>query len=155
MLLLNIPPNNDGLLEDKDIGSIKEFRSILDETFAVNLLNDKVNKQLTDKALKTYITMKENVPLIIDFKKEMSFDRAMLQENIANGQTIEEGKLEYWDGNKWLLINTFSTVGYKRLLRFEAVRASQIRLTILKSKGSVQLAEAGLFKASSRELSGQ
>ncbi|HVF81325.1 MAG TPA: alpha-L-fucosidase, partial [Flavisolibacter sp.] len=112
LLLLNIPPNRNGLLEEKDIAAIKGFHSILNETFAVNGLNGKANKNLTDKKLKTYIVMKENAPLIINFKKEIILDRAMLQENISNGQNIEEGRLDYWDGSKWQLIKTFTTVGY-------------------------------------------
>lgn len=151
LLLLNIPPNRDGLLEEKDMAAIKTFRSILNESFAINLLQGRQNKALTDKKLSTYITLNQNVSFVIHLKKEALFDRAMLQENIAVGQRIEEGKLEYWDGAAWQLIKTFTTVGYKRLLRFEKIKAGKIRLTIAKSKGLVQLAEAGVFKASERE----
>ncbi len=36
-LLLNIPPDKRGLIHENDVASLREFRSILDETFDVNL----------------------------------------------------------------------------------------------------------------------
>src|SRR5215471_12503982 len=48
LLLLNIPPNKDGLFEERDILAIDSFRSILNETFAQNLAIGKIKKELTD-----------------------------------------------------------------------------------------------------------
>ncbi len=151
LLLLNIPPNSDGLLEEKDIAAIKSFRAIVAQTFKDNLIKGQENKRLTDGTLQTYVTLKAGVPYTINLKKKAVFDRAMLQENIAAGQRIGEGKLDYWDGHHWQLLKAFTTVGYKRLLRFEPVRTDKIRLTIVKSKGAVQLAEVGLYQSAKGE----
>jgi alpha-L-fucosidase len=151
LLLLNIPPTNQGVLAATDVASIKEFRQILDETFKVNLAKGKVPQKLTDKRLNTFLELKERQQLTIDLKQPTKVDRAMLQENIATGQRVEEALLEYWDGNQWRAIQTFTTIGYKRLLRFKEVEASRFRFTVLKAKANVQLAEMGLFKASTKE----
>ncbi len=151
LLLLNIPPNNEGLFEATDIKAIKEFRSILNETFAKNLASIKADKRLTDKKLSTFVPVKTNVPLVVSFGKKVSFDRVMLQENIANGQKIKSGLVEYWDGNAWEKLSSFTTVGYKRLIRSKQVETAKVRITITETKGPVQLAEIGFFKASGRE----
>lgn len=151
LLLLNIPPNREGLLSDQDIASIKGFRKILNETFSTNLAKEKVPSSLTDKKLSTFISLKTNKPLVIDFKKPVTIDRAMLQENIATGQRIIKALIEYWDGKTWVKLDEFTTVGYKRLLRFNIHTVQKIRLTILASKDTVQLAEIGFFKASAME----
>jgi len=151
LLLLNVPPNRQGLLSDTDIASLKEFRTILNETFRRNLAAGNESALLSDKKLSTFLTFKVNEPLVIDFKKPVTFDRAMFQENIAAGQRSEEALLEYWDGKEWQKINDFTTIGYKRLLRFPAVTASMARLTFLKVKQPVLLAEAGFYKASAGE----
>jgi alpha-L-fucosidase len=153
LLLLNIPPNKDGLFEQADINAIDSFRAILNKTFAHNLAKGKIKKTLTDKSLRTFISIKESEPLIIDLGKTQTFDRALVQEDIENGQSIKQGSLEYWDGKNWQLIQSFSTVGYKRLLRFTTVQASKLRLTILQTKNNneAQLAEFGIFKASAEE----
>lgn len=146
LLLLNIPPNNEGLLPATDVSNIKAFRQILDETFKVNFAKGKAAPKLTDKQLNTFITLKENEPFIIDLKQTLKIDRALLQENISTGQRVEEALLEYWDGKEWETIQSFTTIGYKRLLRFKEVDASKFKFTVTKSKSPVQLAEMGFLK---------
>ncbi|MBO0936975.1 alpha-L-fucosidase [Fibrella sp. HMF5335] len=149
LLLLNIPPNREGLLANSDVVSIREFRRILDETFRTNLVSN--NPKQTDGKLFTYSVLTPGKSLEIALKNEVEFDRISLQENIADGQQIIDGKVEYWDGKTWQLIKPFTTVGYKRLLRFPAVRSSMIRVTITNAKGPVELAEVGVYKASAGE----
>ncbi len=151
LLLLNIPPDREGLLSPEDVKNIKAFRKILNETFAVNFATGHVPSSLTDKKLNTFISLKVNQPLVIDFKKPVAIDRTSLQENIATGQRIIKASLEFWDGNSWKQIQEFTTVGYKRLLRFKPVTSQKMRLTILDAKAVVQLAEIGFYKASPEE----
>lgn len=150
LLLLNVPPNREGLLCPQDVAAVKEFRSILDETFKTNLAK-KSNRKLLDGKLNTWISASEQAPIEIKLAKAATVDRFMVQENIAEGQRIAEAQLEYWDGAAWKLIKKFTTVGYKRLLRFEPVTASKVRFTVLRALAPVQLAEVGVYKASSRE----
>lgn len=149
LLLLNVPPNRDGLLADSDVASLAAFRRVLNETFKTNLVAK--NSKLTDKQLTTFVPLAATQPLVIDLNGEQTFDRIMLQENIANGQHIAAGRVEYWTGSEWKLLQNFTTVGYKRLMRFPAVRSSRIRLMITNANGPVQLAEAGVYKASAGE----
>lgn len=151
LLLLNVPPNREGLLCEQDVAAIKEFRSILNETFKVNLAKSGKNKKLVDNKLGTWINAPEKAAIEINLPKAATFDRFMVQENIAEGQRIAEAQLEYWDGTNWKLIKTFTTVGYKRLLRFDAVTASKLRLTVLRTLAPAQIAEVGVYKASARE----
>lgn len=149
LLLLNVPPNREGLLSEADIASLKAFRTILNETFKTNLVAGA--PRLTDKKLGTFVAVKPDQPLVVKLNGEPEFDRISLQENIANGQQIIDGKVEYWNGTDWAAISSFTTVGYKRLLRFPAVKASQVRVTITNAKGPVELAEVGIFKAAAGE----
>ena len=149
LLLLNIPPTPQGLLHENDVANILEFRAILDKTFDKNLAKGKVVKNLADNKINTAELIIK--PLEINFNKEMTLDRALFQENIAEGQRIEKARLEYWTGKKWQLVQEFTTVGYKRLLRFDPIKTSKMRFSIVQSKAPVFLAEIGFFKASERE----
>lgn len=151
LLLLNIPPNKRGLFADEDVKSLHDFRQILNETFATNLAKSSSEKKLTDQLLNTFITIKEGDSKVINFKKTISFDRAMFQENITNGQRNAAALLEYWDGNNWQKISEFTTIGYKRLLRFPLITTAKVRITVLKALAPVQLAEIGFYKASDKE----
>jgi alpha-L-fucosidase len=152
LLLLNIPPNRKGELSEKDVESIKGMRAILDETFKTNLAKNKTKGFLTDGKMQTVHPLNINVPFIIDLQKKTKFDRFMLQEDIASGQRIESAQLEYWNGKTWQPVQTFTTVGYKRLLRFEPIETAKLKLTILKAKTNVvMLSEIGVYKASAME----
>jgi alpha-L-fucosidase len=151
LLLLNIPPNKQGLFANQDEKNLYEYRSILDETFKKNLAKKGGSKSLTDNKLETFVTLQDNQPYEIKLKKKTSFDRICLQENIAEGQRNEEALIEFWDGKNWKEITPLTTIGYKRLLRFPLVTANKIRITVKKSIKPVQLAEVGLYKASVRE----
>ena len=151
LLLLNIPPNKEGLLSQTDRMSLLSFRAILKETFKHNLLDPAGKIKLADKKGSTFITLNNNQPYIVNLKGNVLFDRALIQENIADGQSVEEASLEYWNGKDWKPLSQFTTVGYKRLLRFSPVQSNKVRLTILKSKRPVELAELGFYKASPDE----
>ncbi len=154
LLLLNIPPNREGLLSAQDVTNIKEFRSILDETFKKNLAKKgKKLAKLTDGEFNTAIPLTTMQAQVLELgKKPLRFDRIALQENILNGQRIAEAKLEYWSGGQWKELATFSTIGYKRLLRFKPIETNKLRITVLRAlKGQVELAEIGVYQSSSRE----
>ncbi|QKZ14584.1 alpha-L-fucosidase [Spirosoma sp. KUDC1026] len=149
LLLLNVPPNRDGLFADSDVASLREFRSILDETFKKNLIARQ--PKLTDKKLATAVSVAANQPLTLDLTGTQTVDRMSIQENIENGQHIASGRVEYWADGAWKELATFTTVGYKRLLRFPTITTSRLRVTVTEANGPVQLAEVGAYKASSRE----
>lgn len=151
LLLLNIPPNKKGRFSEIDVKNLYDFRSILDETFKTNLAAGRVDENLTDKRLDSYITLQDGKPYELNFRKKITFDRVSLQENIAEGQRNKEALLEYWDGKSWKEITKFTTIGHKRLLRIPTIKTNKIRITVLESLRPVQLAEVGFYKASSRE----
>lgn len=157
VLLLNIPPDKNGLINAHDEASLKGFKALLDQTFKDNLLKNasikgrksKVLTHLLDGKLDTYFpTRAKDTTLTIDFtmNKAQTFDVLSLQENIKIGQRVEQFVFEYKEGNEWKVAAEGTTIGYKRLLRFPEVTASEVRLKITGSRLSPALAEIGLFK---------
>ena len=149
LLLLNIPPNKNGELADADVKSLNDFHALLKKQFKENFVKTQclASPVLTDKKLESYLEIKNDVPIEFDFKKPITFDVLLLQENIAHGQRLESGIFEFWNGTTWQLLKSFTTVGYKRLIKCNSVTTTKLRLTILKSKGIVQLSEIGVYKS--------
>ncbi len=150
LLLLNIPPNNKGLLETQDVAALQQFRAILNETFAQNLIHP-AHKKLSDKTLSTFVPLKEKESIEIALKQESTFDRILLQENIQTGQRIKSFVIEYWDKDSWHPFVNSTTVGHKRLLRFAPIKTTKLRLTIREALAPVELATFGVYKASAKE----
>ena len=144
LLLLNVPPDTRGLIADKDIESLAGFKNIFSKTFAVNLLDDASVSRFENTSGQGLL----HNPLILEYTlpEMITFDLLQLQEDIRTGQRIESFKLEYEDGNTWKDIVEGTTVGYKRILRFDPVKARHIRFTVESSRLFPALLTIGLYK---------
>lgn len=157
VLLLNIPPDKDGLINENDIKSLNGWKKLRDDTFGTNLLkgasaecNNGINMQeALDDKYATYFTTRDKdstATITMQLKKPATFDVLSLQENIAIGQRIEKFVFEYWDGEAWKQATEGTTIGYKRLLRFPAVTAQKVRLKIESSRLNPAISTIALYK---------
>ncbi len=160
VLLLNIPPDKRGLVHETDIAVLKKWKQLRDELFTTNLAKGAVvnstngvnTKAIIDSKYQTYFTTKGNdstTVITIELVKQQTFNVLLLQENIAVGQCIEKFVLDFFDGKEWKKITEGTTVGYKRLLRFEPVIANKLRLMIQSSRLNPTIAEIGIYKQAS------
>ena len=161
VLLLNIPPDKRGRIHASDIKSLSGMRTILDQTFSKNLLDDATvtascerpgheARFVIDHDRRTYWSSQEgrvSATLIFDLPRAQRFDRAMFQESIQVGQRIESFHLDAWQGDSLVELGRGTTIGYKRLLRFPPVTARKVRLVIEQSRTSPTLTAVGLFKS--------
>jgi alpha-L-fucosidase len=60
---------------------------------------------------------------------------------------VEEYAVETWDGTRWNVVVSGTTIGHKRLDRFPDVTASKVRLTIRKSLACPTIRAFGLYRA--------
>jgi alpha-L-fucosidase len=156
VLLMNIPPDKEGLINDADIKVLKKWKQLRDDIFSKNLAEgSKITSHhgirtnaLLDKNYDSYWTTKNadtSAVIELQLKKAQTINVLMLQENISVGQRIEKFDLEYWDGNSWQKAAEGTTVGYKRLLQFPTVTTNKVRIKILSSRLNPTLSELGLF----------
>ena len=81
----------------------------------------------------------------LDLNKRKEFNTIVLQEYIPKGQRIEAFQVEFWDGFKWVEMVRSTTVGYKRILRFDQVSAQKLRIKINKSRQCPALSGIGIY----------
>jgi alpha-L-fucosidase len=168
ILLLNIPPDKRGLFHENDIQVLQEFRSILDETFKINLAQGKIviasnvrlnherfsPAKIVDSDLFSYWAADDPIreaTLEINLGELTEFDCIMIQEPIWFGQRVGEFEIEGHINGEWTLITQGTTIGYKRLLRISLIQADKIRLIIKKSNNTPAISNFGLYKSSERE----
>ncbi len=145
-LLLNIAPDQRGLIPEKDISMLKEWKAMRDKAFALNLAptatittNSNRNnsavygaKTLTDGDPSTYwVAFNEAYVGVIDLKldKEYSLNYLLLQEEIKLGQRVTKFLVHAYVNNGWRLIGQNTTIGYKRILDMKAIKTDQLRIT--------------------------
>ena len=137
VLLLNIPPDKRGLIHETDRLRLNEFASYLKNTFNDNFLKKGNSYWQASSGESREFTVQTNA-LVNTF---------MLQEDIAKGQRVEDFLLEGWMDNAWHKLAEGTTVGYKRLIRFDSCQPEKVRLTIRSARGKANFLNAGLFYA--------
>jgi alpha-L-fucosidase len=135
VLLLNIPPDRDGLISDADIRSLRGWRRLMDETFGEDL------------AAGALAAKKDSGrTIVLEFSGDRTLDILSLQEDIRHGQRVERWVFEVENQGEWVQAASGTTIGFKRLLRFPAVKAHRVRLRILSSRLDPVIARVGLYK---------
>ncbi len=137
VLLLNIPPDRRGLINENDATRLIELRKYLDETFAQNLARDaKINSSSQPGG---------DSRIEYDLGRPMTFNIALIQEQIKLGQRVEEFFLDAWDGKDWNPIAKGAAIGYKRILRFNPVTTPKVRVRVTQSRDCPTLSNFELY----------
>ena len=158
-LLLNIPPNQDGIFDEKDIQRLYEFAAYRDELYKEDLaLGAKVSgpalspdfacHHLTDGRKTSSWASNSELPiqLELDLGAPKTFDVIELREDLKLGQRIAAFHVQVELDGAWQEFGSGYTVGYKRLLRGSVVEAQKIRVTITEAQTLPLLAKISLYK---------
>jgi len=159
VLLLNVPPDRRGLFHENDVSRLREFDEARARTFRRNLATGKAATadsiaggssagNAVDAGPGTcWAAASPHGParLEVDLGRPTTFNIAEAQETIADGQRVQEYLLEGWDGSGWREIVRGTTIGRKKLDRFEPVTYSKVRLTIVKSLAPARIRAFGLY----------
>lgn len=157
LLLLNIPPDKEGLIPSNDSLRLVQWHRLYKKELSHNLISKKMGiRSAGSKNLKNCIDGKEDsywqapdlTPVIeIDFKKELTFNRLMLRENIWEGQRVKSFKAEVCHEGEWEVIAEQTTIGNKRILRLPEITASRLRISITGALAAPQISEIQIFYA--------
>lgn len=164
-LLLNFPVDRRGLIHPVDSANAVRFHEMIQQQLKTNLVagmtpkvsnergGDFVASALTDDNFDTYWATEDGVTtadIEFSFDTPTRMNRMMLQEYIPLGQRVKAFVVEYLDQDTWLpvkLNEETTTIGYKRLLRFETVETKGIRIRITDARGPLCLSNVGVYDA--------
>lgn len=107
VLLLNIPPDTRGRINEKDVKRLQEFRAWIDENFTNNLI--------------------DSLPAVVN--------TVVLSEDINQGQRVEQFEIEAYVDSLWTPVTQGTTIGKKRILTFDPVKADSLRLKVNSWRG--------------------
>ena len=153
-LLLNVPPDERGLINEKDSAALMGFKKLRDESFAKNVLEhalfsfnenaiDYKNTLLGDHDENTFIKpgIGNDSGFTYTFSKPEMLNCIELQEPIRNGQRVKSFSifLKLIDGNIKEIKGT--TIGHKRMLTFSKAMVQSFSVVIHSSKGEPLISE--------------
>ncbi|MDP4186518.1 MAG: alpha-L-fucosidase [Bacteroidota bacterium] len=112
LLLLNAAPDTTGLIPAVDMKLYKQFGDEINRRFGNSLAS----------------TSGKGESLELKLVRPEKIDHVIIQEDIVFGERIREYIIEGQSGGKWIELANGTSIGYKRIERFNAVEVSAIRV---------------------------
>ncbi len=161
-LILNIPPDQRGLIHDNDIAALQGWKKLMDEAFKTNLAtkasvvadtyrgNSKLYaaSNVTDSNKETYWATNDDIStgtLVLNLKSNKTVKYIVLQEYIKLGQRVKSFKVSALKGTDWVEVATATTIGYKRILKIPAIVTNKLKIEIIASKASPLISNIELY----------
>ena len=144
-LNLNIPPDRTGQIHETDSIRLMEFKAYLDKAFSEDLLKGCTVKasnvrgkkyqpvNLIDDDPSTYwATGDQEKSATVEFHLDepVTLNCMILQEYIRLGQRVTDFSIDILEHEQWKEVANGSTIGYKKIIRFDSCTTDMIRLKI-------------------------
>lgn len=160
-LLLNVPPNRDGLFDPEDIAALQGFAAQRTALFGHDLLRAgsvRASGGTTAQAVLdpdpdtgwTAAADQRAGWLEIELPQPAEFDTLELGEMLATGQGIANYRVEYWHADAWQPLAWGTTIGHRKLARFDPVRSRRLRVTIDFAYAVPRLARVAAYRGPDR-----
>lgn len=163
-LLLNFPIMPNGLIHPTDVKNALDFGKAVKAAFTVNLAMNKPAKasnvrvgsqffgagKASDDNNHTYWATDDSVKtasLTLNLGKPTRFNRFLVQEYIQLGQRVKAFTVDALVNGQWQELAKGTTIGYKRIVNFPTVKATQVRLHITDAKACLAIANTGVYYA--------
>ncbi|GAA3807348.1 hypothetical protein GCM10022403_046810 [Streptomyces coacervatus] len=135
VLLLNVPPDTDGLLADRDVARLREFR-------------ERVDRELPEDLARGARTTVSPGQVAVDLGTEREVDRIRLAEDIRHGQQVESFVVEAYRDGAWTQVTGAGTIGASRILLLPTpIRARRWRLRVTGARDAVRIARFELYRS--------
>jgi alpha-L-fucosidase len=162
-LILNVPPDREGRIDEPDVKSLKAFGDVMRMTFQHNLADHAKAtassvrgedaaygpQNLVSTNPDRYWATGDGVTdgsVELDLGSAKTFDLIRLREPIQLGQRIQEFGVDAWKDGAWTEVAHGTSVGTCRIVRLDSpVTTSKVRLRITKSAAPVLAYGFGLY----------
>jgi len=161
-LLINFPVDKRGLIHENDETQILKLAQKIKEDFSEDLAKKvkveasnsrgkgfEAKQVLNDQKNSYWAALDGQIQnsLTFTFSQPTTVNRFLAQEHIALGQRIKSFSLEGLKDGNWITIAEGTTVGAKRILRFDEVKVTALRFNILDAKACPTISKISVFNA--------
>jgi alpha-L-fucosidase len=162
-LLLNFPVTLNGKIHPTDSTNAVEFYKKISNELNHNMLagakvqadNERGYRfsasKVNDGNPETYWATDDGYPygtISFSMSQPVTISRVMIQEYVKLGQRVKSFYLEGEKDGKWFRINTFdetTTVGYKRIVRFDQVEVDKLVINFEESRGPLCISNIAAY----------
>lgn len=162
-LLLNLPPDRRGLIHERDVASLLDFRRRLDDMFGHDLAKGATctasNTRGNNKAFapanvidgnpETYWATADDAEpceLTLDFSEPVTFNIVGLREFLPLGQRVDRFAIDVDDGGTWREWCSEFAIGARRLIRGEKATTRRVRFRVVEAPVCPAISGFGLYR---------
>jgi alpha-L-fucosidase len=161
-LLLNFPPDRNGVFDQKSLDMMNGMGQEIRSTFATDLAagasagNDAGTANTSghdpgravDGSLDTsWQPTGTTGGLVLGLGGSRTFDVVNVQEDLNIGMRTRGFAVDAWNGGGWNQIATDTTIGHKKLIRLASpVTTDRIRLRVTSARSNPAIAAVGLYR---------
>jgi len=154
VLLLNVPPNTSGRVDDADVAELTRFAAAIAATYRHNLLDGArpaaLANTLTDGRLAGSWSPPRRATtgsFELTLPDGVAFDQIWLGEDITHGQHVQQFTVETGDGTTWTQLTGGTTIGYSRILTVPVqTGVKALRISVTQARATPCLATLGLYR---------
>ena len=165
-LLLNVPPDDRGLIHDNDVKALAGMRALVDRVYGTSLMPAVATATASSVARRRGGAAAYVLDTDLDtwwapageahapaasrwtWARPSRFDRVRLQEYVALGQRVSLFEIEAFVDGAWTRIATGTTIGHTRIVATAVTTTSRVRVTIRDARGVPMLASLSLHDSS-------
>ena len=145
VFLLNVPPNRQGRLADRDVAALQALGRRIRATYGKNLAQGHDRPALDDDDPRTFWQPpggKTTGALEITLPAPREINRLALREAIGTvGQRVAAHEIHAEVNGSWRKISEATTIGHKRIHRFPVVLTQKLRVQITAARAAPALSE--------------
>jgi alpha-L-fucosidase len=160
-LVLNVPPNREGLLAREDVAALAKFGQYRRATFTRNLAADAAASASSARAGSSAANLldgrdgtwwaaedgRRECEVVFEMPRAVSFGVIRVTEAIQFGQRVDAIAIDQGEGGAWKQIAAATSVGPRRLMRLATpVTAQRVRLRVTQASASPALSEFALYQ---------
>lgn len=137
-LLMNVPPSRRGIIEPKDVRTLKKFRAYIDEWFKEKL--DAVPESGS-------LSLKEGEDeLIFSFDSQQKIRTIVISEDLTKSQRVEAFEVYALNGEEAVKVFSGTVIGSKRIIRLNNIKAEKISFLFTESRGCPVIKNVEFYK---------
>ncbi|MET9563487.1 alpha-L-fucosidase [Streptomyces tauricus] len=135
VLLLNVPPDDRGLLPAADVTRLREFR-------------ERIDRELPEDLARGAHITRSTGTITVDLGTPREVNRIRLAEDIRHGQQVETFVIETHTGGAWQQVTAAGTIGASRILLLPTpTRARRWRLRVTTARRPPRLSDFTLHRS--------
>ena len=152
-MLLNIPPDKDGLINQREIKTLEKFTKLITEPFKNEITDKEISVYSPDGAYRTdekgvFYLEKGEAGIKISLKKKTNISLLSLREDLSFSQRVEEFKIFIKNENEnYECVYNGTVIGSRKIVRLDrAVLTDEALIIVTQSRANPVLKDIRIYE---------